>query len=1125
MSYCPLHVHSEHSALDGVARVAENVARAVELGCPCCGLTDHKVVSGHLELAKECEKAGIKPIFGVEAYLGTKTKFEKNERDQAHQILFAGTDEGLRNLWRIVDEAASNFRYVDRTSYDSLQRHSEGVWATSSCMQGLVPRGLLEGDYEALNRALEIWGDRFLIELHTYPGEEHERMNLALVDAALERGVPCIPASDSHFARAEQYEVFDMYIARQTGDSIYTPVQDRKMWHPQGMYILDADEIRERLSYLPEHVVEEAIKTSEELEQKIDAHLPEVRRHMPVFVPALCPWQDQIDVEKDPEEIFEDLVWEGILDRYGNDPSQEVIDRTMMELEALSDEEQGLWHYFLLGWTVMEFAAGAKPSPGFEWVDKIRGKEPTVGTGPGRGSSAGCIVAYALGITDVDPLPYDLYFERFWNPGRAKGFPDIDTDFERRGRQRIIKFLSRYVGEDRVRQIGNISRMKPKDAIEKTGPACGATDAEIQALKKIVEKNVPDLEIQGPESIGWSEDTWPGKTIYVMHPTEGTCRHGPDDTCTYCHKTGELIVEWVQGLPEKRQKVVLRWLDVIDLLCGRIGGAGIHASGIVVSDVSLADGTPCRWANDPKIPVTQFPMDDVEKRMYVKYDALGLRTLDTLEEWKNLVAAEGIEFEWGGLEWLDHPKEMWQLLDRGFAAGIFQIERGFPKRLCEEIKPRSVDDLSVIVALNRPGPIRSGAPASFIRRRQGLEPVTYDDTKDPKDPKNGWLLAPILEPTHGWFLYQENIIRFFEAIGYSRSDADAVRKILGKKKPEDMRDVGLGQGEWEGKGYRVVAKDAGLQPETIETIWNRLEGFAAYSFNKSHSVAYGTVGFRTLFAKYNGPVEFYLSCVRTVDPNKKNILVPRYVGEARRMGIGINPPNILHSKADISVVGDSIYYGFKNVKDVAGSGAFVEKLRDRYLYDVSTPERLTEALQRYNEDQGIDERRRVAKEKGKTLPKTGPMEFGAHKIEKLAAVGAFDDALDEDFNVRERQAAEKDLLGVILTDTAPQAFAENADEIAECDSYDEVVESEWEGDDLRFTVPGVITDIRRTTAKKSGKAMGIVTIEYEGDEIEFVVRPDLWRSDRFLWHDRTPGLFHLKRYEGGISFERGHLLS
>jgi DNA polymerase III subunit alpha len=1138
MSYAHLHVHSEYSNLDGAARIAENVARAVECGCAACGLTDHKVVSGHLELAKECEKAGIKPIFGVEAYLGVKRKgveVKGQERDQAHQVLFAMTDEGLKNLWRIVDSAAKNerFHWVDRITWDALERHSKGVCATSSCIQGKVPQGLLQDDYEPLNRSLEIFGDNYFIELHTYPTEEQQQLNLMLAQVAQERGIPVVFANDSHYATPDQYEYFDVYIARQTGQSIYTPIEDRKMWHPNALYMHTEDEIRKALDYLPESVVDEALANTADIAERVNASLPEVRRHMPIFVPQDCPWKEQFDEAKDPKDIFEDLVWQGILTRYGDDPSQEVLDRTNMELDVLTADDQAtLWHYFLLGWDTKQFCVGTTPAPSFDWVNELRGEDfREIVTGPGRGSSAGCIVAYALGITDVDPLPYDLYFERFWNPGRAKGFPDIDTDFPRLARgPKVIKYLGKRWGEDRVRQIGNISRMKPLDVIEKTGPACGATTSEINQLKKIVDRTVPDLDIHGPESIGWSEDTWPGKTIYVMHPVPGECKHGKDAECPHCHRTGEKIVEWVEKQPERRWKLLLRWLEMIDFFCGRIGGQGVHASGVIVSDTSLADEMPCRWSKDQEVPVTQFPMDDVEKRMYVKYDALGLRTLDTLEEWRKLVGREGINLEWSGLEWLNHPEEMWQLLDDGFAAGIFQVERGYPKRLCEEFRPRSVEDLSIIVALNRPGPIRSGMVDSFLRRRQGEEPVTYDDTNDPNDPKNGWLLAPILEPTYGSFVYQESIIKFFEAIGYNSSDADAIRKILGKKKPEDMRDVGLGQGEWEGKGYREVAAQIGLQPAAINVIWNRLEGFASYSFNKSHSVAYGTVGFRTLFAKYNAPVEFYLACVRTVDPQKKKEHVPRYVNEARRMGIKISPPNILKSMGDIDTIGDTIYYGFKNVKTVSTSGDFIPKLRDEYKYDVSTPGALSEALDQYTKDFDIKTLAKQAKEQGLAKPKTGKQELTSNKIDALEKVGAFDDSTETSFKLRERQENEKEYLGVILTDNAAEAYANNYDEVQACDPYEDVINSVWEDGDLRYTVPGVITNIIPKRAKKSDKAMGIVTIEYEGDEIEFVVRPDLWKSHKFLWVERTPGIFHLKHYrtddgQEGISFEKGHKLS
>jgi len=262
--HVPTHVHSEYSALDGLSTVVEIADRCVELGCPCCGLTDHGTVAGHLEFAKALTAKGIKPIFGCELYHGIKTEFGKNERDQAHFIAGALNNKGLRNLWSLVDESASNFRYVSRVNWDLLRKYSDGMFATSACIAGLIGQEIMdEGNpFDPLNRYLEIYGDNFYIELHTYPGDEHEYLNKTLVDIAGDRGIPLIYADDAHFASPDQYELHDAYLARQTGQSIYTPVEDRKMWHPKVLYIKSEEEIREALSYLPESAVDEALTNS-----------------------------------------------------------------------------------------------------------------------------------------------------------------------------------------------------------------------------------------------------------------------------------------------------------------------------------------------------------------------------------------------------------------------------------------------------------------------------------------------------------------------------------------------------------------------------------------------------------------------------------------------------------------------------------------------------------------------------------------------------------------------------------------------------------------------------------------------------------------------------------------------
>lgn len=1106
----PLHNHSEFSAIDGVSKVSEIADRMEQMGCSCCGLTDHGVVAGHLELDKEFRKRDLKPIFGCELYHGVRFG-EKlgNKRDQAHLIALAMTDEGLRNLWRLNDAAAQEpkFHHVGRNSWEDLEKFKEGIVFTSACVASLVCQGVLKDDYEPLNRYLSIAGDNFFIELSTYPEDAvfHDKdldegisprdLNVALVNIAQERGIPLVYGDDGHYAFPHQYEAHDLYVARSTGQTLFTPIEDRKMWHPEGALCIKTEqEVRSALSYLPDSVVDEAINNSNEIGERANAHLPEVRRHLPVFVPNESPWVEKDKYADDEADLlFLDLVEDGMVECYGDDLTDRVIEQTAYESDIFL--EAGLHHYFLLAWDVMQFCDA-------EGIER----------GPGRGSSAGCIVARELGITDIDPLPYDLIFERFWNPGRAKGFPDIDSDFEKSRRREVKDYLSRRWGHDRVRSIGTVSRMKPKAVVEMLAPTCGITKEEEIKLRSFIE-SVPDIDILGTDQIGWSEDSDPGKVIYVMHPSKD-----------YDHDTGEKILEWVETLDEVRQRYVTEFLEFCEILCNRVSNYGVHASGIVVSDVDLPDELPCRFAGSQsqRIPVTQFAMDDVDERMFIKFDALGLRTLDVLSHWKRrMKERHDIDITWSQLEWefLDH--ELWSLMEDGYAAGVFQIERGYPKKLAEEFKPKSVSDLSIIVALNRPGPIRSGAPDKFIRRRAELEEVEYDHP----------FLEDILNETYGVFLYQEQVIRFFSKMGYSQGDADAVRKILGKKQPEKWDALYYGKDEWEGKSFIEMTEKNGINKKTADKIWNELVEFGKYSFNKAHSVAYGTLGFRALFSKWFGVQEMYESLVTNVDKQKKAEQMPEFINEARRWGIKVHRPSIDFSEAQVSIAGaNDIYLGFGDIKGVSDEGAkLVVELREAGE-DLSSPEKLNAILERLSKERSDENKQRKKDGLPPLEGKSPKQRLNAGHIEKMYTAGCWEDYEEQPTPIRDMQAREKEILNVIVSDNTQEIFDANYDILSEIeDTYDDAKE-EYPGEDVKFTLPGVVTHIRETKTVKGGKKMGIVTIEYEGDSIEFAVFPNEWKSHRFLWHERTPGIFTIRHSlnkntgKPGYNFDGGYKL-
>lgn len=1102
-----LHVHSEYSSLDGWSTVDEIGDRMLDIGCPFCGLTDHGVVAGHIDFDKAMRKRGLNPVFGAELYHGIDYSDGKGKkRDQAHLIALAMTDEGLRNLWRLVNatSAKEKFHYVGRVSNEDISKYKEGIMFTSACPLGLVPQGLLQEDTSMLNWYLNELGDNFRIELTTYPGDAEwsdmdaegnmvtpRLVNELLVNAAYERGVPLTYGDDGHYARPDQFEQHDMYLASQTGQTIYTPIDERKQYHPpDAVCIKDLPMVEENLSYLGEQVVAEAITNTFEIGEKADAHLPNVdRAHMPVFITKDCPWiaDDQADLSE-AVSLFITLVEEGIERIYGGtERESEAWERALREIEVLVAD--GLENYFLMAWDVMQFCDS-------EGINR----------GPGRGSSAGCIVAYALGITDVDPLHYDLYFERFWNSGRAEGFPDIDSDFARSRRGEIREYLLKRWGEDRVSSIGTIVRMKPIATIGKLLKACAISFTEEKEIKAIVERT-KDIAIHGTEQIGWNPEIEPGKVIYVKNDV------------------GDQIEEWI-GNNENRRT----FIEMCEFTCSRNSNYGIHPSGIVVSDIDLAAYAPSylRGGKAEGVPATMFPMKLIDYLRLLKLDVLGLKTLDTLDEWHRQMAEKGIDINWSGLDLEEHPEEMWDLLEKGYVSGIFQIETSEGRKITKMIKPRSVEDLGVIVALNNPGPSRAGVPEKFAARREGREEVTYVHP----------LLEEILQPTYGLFVYQEQIIRFMGTLGYSLNDADAVRKILGKKQPEKLGALYRGEGEWEGKGFLAVAQEKGLSKDAVESVWKDWENFASYSFNKSHSIAYGILAFRGLFAKYYAPSEFYMACIRTLEQQKKAELMPQYIREAKRMEIEVLPPDIRYSQADVSVHEGQIYFGFGDVTGVASGGKHIVALRDEKRLDISTPENMIADLERIN-DKYLKQKKEAAKD-GKPYPKSSksPKQIvDASKLTALYEAGAWD-ALQErlvwhdddlkPLTLTEKQELEQKLLGVILTDDSEMILANNAEILEECDTYGDALmpwgekESlfDWtdnNGDEVppnkrgvSYKLPGTINNIHLTRVKASGAGMGIVTMEYLDKEITYAVFSKKWKSLKFLFKLRATGIFTIR---------------
>lgn len=1042
-----IHCHSEYSALDGFSTVDEIADRCVELGLPGAFLTDHGLVSGHRAFAKAMSKRGLHAGFGMEGYQAavhrtTKPelvsyvdangrKRSKRPRDAAHVILLATSQKGLSNLYQLSDEAnRTGFYHSPRLDWELLEKYNEGLVATSACLGGLVSRGIEAEDESALERYLDIFGERFYIELHTYAAEKQRQVNNELVSMAQTRGIPVVYANDAHYAKPDQYDLHELLLNIQMASDFRSPKNlsvdgevdenhshdgDCSCYHPQSLYIMGEDEVRQSLDYLPCKMVDEAIANSDVIAEMCKLELPEIRMHMPVFQVS-----KHVTNVKSNAEVLKELMWEGLEKRYPQ-ITDEIRERAEYEYDTIVSVDLGdgatLGDYFLINW---------------DWITRYCPAEG-IKTGPGRGSVGGSILAYALGITHIDPLKYGLQFERFWNPGRAQGFPDIDTDVEKSRRGDVKRYLAKHYGNERVLSIGNHIRFRPKSAIER---ACvtffGRERMKADNLYPILDeiKAIIDGTIDAGQQPDWPE-----------------------------------IWELVGDQLSRYRKASQDWENIFWLaeqITGRISTYGVHASAVVVSDVDLPETMPCRSAkpddSGERLMVTQVDMHEVEDCGFLKLDALGLRNLDTLSLVERF-AKQDIDF-WN-LDYDNMPKDMYEMIENDLTLGLFQIEDGkTAKNVAKRIRPCCIEDLAAIVALNRPGPLRSGMVDRFIRRKDGEEDVIY------KHP----ILEDILKPTYGDFLYQEQVIAYFRAIGYSLSDSDYIRKILGKKLAEEMRA--------EEPRYLERAKEH-MDEDIAKEIWEEIIGFSKYSFNKAHAIGYAIILAATLYAKWKYPTEFIMASIQT---NTKK--VGQYILEARRMNVEVQPPDINNSEPEICLKNGKIYFGLADVKNVGkGAARLICGLRKDSFEFESYDDFLEELHFTSQEWDDLE-----------VKPGRSPKQLCTQRaIDALKDAGAFD-SLGYEEDPRERARLQKELIGVTLIDLYSDILVKNQDFLSDIPSLAELVEEEG----IITQTYGAVAKItcRKTRAdahpRYANKEYAMLDLEWEGKTMKAVVFNKQW---------------------------------
>lgn len=915
--FCNIHVHSEFSPLDGLATVQEIVDAAVADNQEFVAVTDHGYCAAHPQLSKVAQAAGVKPLFGIEANLvNNRFEVEKeivlkpdgSSRERAHYwhfILLAMNDVGLRNLWAASSEAhITGFHGRPRMDWSTLERFNEGIIASTACLRGPLASLILSGDMEGaermLARLISIFRDRLYVELHANHLPDQLVVNAGLVELARKFSLPTICVSDSHYACFDEQDLHQVWIAVQT-DKDLTEDQDLFAGN-QHYHVHSADDMVRALDYLPPSIVEESMRNTVEIGQRCTATIKQ-RTSMPVFHRhAVKGSTIGSGVERDVE-VLRQKAEEGFALRCAHKDNVQVYrDQVEKELDLMISK--GFAGYFLVVDDYCEAARSGRAHP--------QGKKILMG--PGRGSVVGSLVAWLLGITKIDPIEADLMFERFLTPGRTSP-PDIDLDFPSSERDSITNYTIDRWGADRVVRVGTHGRLKNKGVIQKVAKALSARfPVDFMHLKEISAIITAAEAHTAGAGLKWDE-LW--------------------------EQEGELLEPFRLLYPEV--------FGTCDSLVKRLSSYGRHASGIVIDpEESIVDRLPLRTAGDKdnRQIVTEFDFEWLEFLGFLKFDFLTLRTLDTIQQCVDMIAddpSHGVHIDID--QWVDEYEDpqVWDMLCEGDTLGVFQIETSEGSKLVRRMQPRTIADLSAILTLVRPGPMRSGLTDSYIRRRFGEEEIVAALPE----------LEPVLGRTYQCMIYQEDIMAVCQTLaGYDLAEADKVRAILGKKKVEEAKK--------EGRRFIERCKERGLDETTVEHIWAQMEEFAKYTFNRAHSWSYAVLAYWCAWLKCHYPVHFLVAVLSTIEKGR----IPEFVELARRNGYTVGAPDVNESSVGFSVSGDrlGVRYGFGSIPDIGDAAA--------------------EAIIEGQPYQSWDD----------FLERRGPKCNWGH-IKKLAAVGTFDSLL------------------------------------------------------------------------------------------------------------------------------------
>lgn len=830
MQFCHLHTHTEYSLLDGEASIKKLVARVKELGMDSCAITDHGSMYGVVDFYREAKAQGIHPVIGCEVYMAPRSRFDKVhdiDNKTSHLILLAENQRGYKNLIKLVSAGyIDGFYYKPRIDFEMLKEHSEGIIALSACIAGEVPKALLRGDYDeakkiALKYAEVLGKDNYFLEIQDHGLSEQKRIIPDMLRLSEETGIGLVATNDIHYLKKEDAKYQDVLMCIQMEKKVDDP--DRMKFETEEFYIKSPEEMMALFEYVPQ-----AIENTEKIAKRCNVDFDFGTRHLPAYA---------VPDGKDAFEYLRELCQSGLEKRY-SPVSDELQKRLDYELGVI--KSMGFVDYFLIVWDFIHFA-----------------KNNGVMVGPGRGSAAGSIVAYSLGITTVDPIKYGLIFERFLNPERVS-MPDIDIDFAPNGRQKIIDYVVEKYGEGQVAQIITFGTMKAKLAIRDVGRALDIPYAEVDKVAKLVPF---DLKMTISKALDISTE------LHALYENDPQIKELLDTSMA------------LEGLPRH---------------------ASTHAAGVVITSEPIVNYVPLQL-NSENFITTQFTKDTVENLGLLKMDFLGLRNLTVIENAVKIIKrTRGIDLN---MDEIDYDcKEVYELISSGNTDGVFQLESAGMQSFMQELKPDTLEDVIAGIALYRPGPMEQ--IPRYIKSKKNPKTIKY------KHP----LLKNILDVTYGCMVYQEQVLEIVRTLaGYSLGKADSMRRVISKKKADQM--------VIERKNFIYGSDDGdipgciknGIDEQTAISIFDEINDFANYAFNKSHAAAYAFVTYQTAYLKTFYPVEYMASLISSIDDLDK---INHYIANCKEMGIDRLPPDVNKSEDTFTVENNSIRFGLSAVKNV-----------------------------------------------------------------------------------------------------------------------------------------------------------------------------------------------------------------